>query len=126
MPESPYSSERMTQAPGTRHFMPPEALVPQWVTIRCVLIWLCVISQQWPIPKGKGQAQIDPNTDEIIALTEVERRQRYTDQINDGSLKQLVMSCLDNDQGRRPPISQVYGRITRTITGELTSLYCIV
>ena len=48
----------------------------------------------------------------VIMLSEVERRQHYIDQTREGSLKQLVITCLDDDPGERPPISVVSERIT--------------
>ena len=82
--------------------MPPEALIPNphyglpldVFSFGCVVCH--VISQQWPKP--------DPYTDEMIVVSEVMRRQRYINQISDGSLKQLVISCLDNVPERRPLI----------------------
>ena len=59
----------------------------------------------------------DPKTRTRLVRTEVERRQHYIDQISEGSLKQLVITCLDDDQERRPPISVVSERITSIITG---------
>ena len=56
-------------------------------------------------------------------FTEVKRRQHYIKQISDVSLKKLVISCLDDDPDRRPPISHVCERITSIITGELTCCY---
>ena len=47
----------------------------------------------------------------------VEFRSCYIDQISEGSLKQLVITCLDDDQERRPPISLISERITNIITG---------
>ena len=112
MPESPYSSEEMTKAPGTVDFMPPEALVddPHYGLPLDVFSFGCVvchvISQQWPIP---SQTTVPiPNSSELRTFSEVERRQRYIDQITDESLKQLVISCLDNDPERRPPIWEDY------------------
>ncbi|XP_065884645.1 uncharacterized protein [Dysidea avara] len=119
MPGSPYSSEEMTQAPGGISFMPPEAsaddlhygLPLDVFSFGCVVCH--VISQQWPIPS-------DP-TKQGKPLSEVERRQHFIDQISDESLKQLVISCLDDDPERRPPISQVCGRITSIITGHYSN-----
>jgi len=54
---------------------------------------------------------------------EIDKRQEYINQISDGSLNLLVRSCLYNNPGRRPRISQVCGSITSIIAGELTSLY---
>ena len=108
---SPSSSDELTRAPGTLHFMPPEALEddPHYGLPLDVFSFGCVvchvITQQWPTPA-------DRVTMESVALSEVERRQHYIDQISEGSLKQLVITCLDDDQDRRPPISVVSERIT--------------
>ena len=50
-------------------------------------------------------------------VSEVERRQHYINQISEGSLKQLVITCLDNNPDERPPISVVSERIASIITG---------
>ena len=111
---SPLSSDRIIT--GTIGFMPPEALVddPHYGLSLDVFSFGCVvchvITQQWPTP-------LELITDRGVVLSEVERRQRYIDQIREGSLKQLVITCLDNDQKRRPPISLVSERITSIITG---------
>ena len=108
---SPSSSDELTRAPGTVDFMPPEASVnnPHYGLPLDVFSFGCVvchvITQQWP-------TLADRVTMESVALSEVERRQHYIDQISEGSLKQLVITCLDDDQERRPPISVVSERIT--------------
>ena len=115
---SPLSSDMMTKVPGTLHFMPPEAFGddPHYGLPLDVFSFGCVvchvITQEWPIPTSH-----DPIIKKRVALSEVERRQCYIDQISEGSLKQLVITCLDNDQERRPPISLVSERITSIITG---------
>ena len=117
---SPLSSDRLTQAPGTTEFMPPEVFSndPQYGLPLDVFSFGCVvchvITQQWPTPSPSVIK--DPETGKLI-VPEVERRQRYIDQISEESLKQLVIICLDNDQERRPPISVVSKRITSIITG---------
>ena len=99
---SPLSSDRMTIAPGTLHFMPPEALVddPHYGLPLDVFSFGCVIchviSQQWPEPLSSKVR--DPKTGKRLALTEVESPQHYIDQISEGSLQQLVITCLDDDQ----------------------------
>ena len=113
---SPLSLDNMTKIPGTVSFMPPEAFednphygLPLDVfSFGCVVC--CVITQKWPTP-------LESTTKKGMILTEVERRKHYIDHINEGSLKQLVITCLDNDQERRPPISMVSERITSIITG---------
>ena len=113
---SPLSSDRLTGAPGSGHFMPLEAFVhnPHYGLPLDVFSFGCVvchvITQQWPTPSSLKRR--NPVTGKLVVLSEVERRQRYIDQISEGSLKQLVITCLDDDQERRPPISVVSERIT--------------
>ena len=114
---SPLSSDRMTRVLGTLDFMPPEVLNfkddPHYGLPLDVFSFGCVvchvITQQWPY--------IDPPTSKLVTLSEVEKRRYYIDHISEGSLKQLVITCLDNDPERRPPISLVSERITSIITG---------
>ena len=121
MEVSPLSSERMTICPGIEDFMPPEAFLfdPHYGLPLDVFSFGCVvchvITQQWPAPLS--WVRINPTTNKQKVLSEIERFNRYVDQISEGSLKQLVITCLDNDQKRRPPISLVSERITSIITG---------
>ena len=118
---SPLSSDRMIRAPGTLHFMPPEAFDddPHYGLPLDVFSFGCVIchviTQQWPTPSNK--VDFDPVTRKRVALSKVKRRQHYIDQISERSLKQLVITCLNDDQERHPPISVVSERITSIITG---------
>ena len=118
---SPLSSDKMTKVPGTVHFMPPEAFEddPHYGLPLDVFSFGCVIchviTQQWPTPSASQV--VDGKSRRKVIVSEVERRQRYIDQIRERSLKQLVITCLDNDQERRPPISLVSERITSIITG---------
>ena len=118
---SPSSSDGLTKTLGTPNFMPPEALVddPHYGLPLDVFSFGCVvchvITQQWPEPLLSKVR--DPKTGKSLVLTEAESRRRYIDQISEGSLKQLVITCLDDDQERRPPISVVSERITSIITG---------
>ena len=120
-PLSSDSSSRLTTVPGAIDFMPPQALVddPQYGLPLDVFSFGCVvchvITQQWPTPLPL--TRFDPNTRKRVALSQVERRMRYIDQISDGSLQQLVMECLDDDQEERPPISLVSERIISIMTG---------
>ena len=118
---SPLSSDRMTKVPGTTHFMPPEVFQdnPHYGLPLDVFSFGCVvchvITEQWPEPSSTKK--YDFMTRRLVVLSEVERRQRYIDRISDGSLKQLVIKCLDGDPDERPPISLVSERITSIITG---------
>ena len=114
-------ASKMTVAPGTTHFMPPEALMedPHYGLPLDVFSFGCVvchvITQQWPQPSDKQH--YDYNVGRTVTLSEIQRRRQHIDQISEGLLRQLVRSCLDEDPKIRPPISQVNKRITSIITG---------
>ena len=112
----PKRQSRMTQAPGTVDFMPPEAL-ENVTNIRygkeldvfsfgCVM--LHTLSHQWPTP---SQAVIvNPDTGLVTGRTEVERRSQYFERIDRSRsdvLIPLIESCLSNLPKNRPSIVRV-------------------
>ena len=119
-------SEEMTK--GISEFLSPEAFKdhPHYGLPLDVFSFGCVachvITQQWPFPRPERIS--NPMSSLPLALSQVERRKHYIDQINKGPLKQLVIACLDNNQEKRPSISVVSERITSIVTGNLTFLYC--
>ena len=113
----PRRQSRMTQAPGTAHFMPPEALAEDVTNIRygkeldvfsfgCVM--LHTLSHQWPTP---SQAVIiNPDTGLVTGRTEVERRSQYFERIDRSRsdvLIPLIECCLGNLPKNRPSIVRV-------------------
>ena len=100
-----------TQAPGTTHFMPPEALrnKPRYgkpvdvFSLACVA--LQVMSHLWPEPKDLL------SEDSMTALTEIQRRDEYITFCTQPALKQLVELCLHNKPEQRPEISTVCGKL---------------
>ena len=113
------SSDKLTQGPGTSDFMPPEVYGdnPHYGLSLDVFSFGCVIchvmTQQSPEPSAATAP--DPLVRKRVSLSEAQRRRHYVDEISDGSLKQLVIACLDNDQERRPTMSVVRERITSVI-----------
>ena len=112
--DSKQTKSRLTTAPGTLHFMPPEALDeedPVYGTPVDVFsfggIALHLFSEEWPTPSGPKKR--DPNTNKLVALSEAQRRQRYLDTmtVEAAVLKEMVMKCLDDDPEQRPPIQEV-------------------
>jgi len=103
----PNKMKTQTQAPGTLHFMPPEALLnrPHFgkpidvFSLGCIACH--VMSHQWPEPKDRVPEG------SLIALTEVQRREDYLLFCTQSSLKQLVESCLHNAPEQQPLISDV-------------------
>ena len=112
--DSKQTRSRLTTAPGTLHFMPPEALDeedPIYGTPVDVFsfagVALHLFSEKWPTPSGHKKR--DPTTRKMVSLSEVERRQQYlnTMTVEGTALKEMVMKCLDDDPDERPPIQQV-------------------
>ena len=112
--DSKQTKSRLTTAPGTLHFMPPEALEednPVCGTPVDVFsfegIALHLFSEEWPT--SSGPKKHDPTTNELVALSEAQRRPCYlnTMTLEGAALKEMVMRCLDDDPGQRPPIQEV-------------------
>jgi len=107
------TKSKLTQAPGTVAFMPPEAVRsdPVYGVSLDVFsfggIILFLATHEWPKPTD--QTGTDPTTGKLIAFTEVERRQKYLEQMimEMKKLKQLTLSCLDNDFLKRPRVEEV-------------------
>ena len=124
--DSKQTKSKLTTAPGTLHFMPPEALVednPVYGSPIDVFsfggIALHVFSEEWPTP-GSSKMK-DPATNKLVARSESERRQQYLDKMTDkaANLKKVVEQCLDDDPDERPPIQEV----TRTIEPLKVSIH---
>ena len=130
----PRRQSRMTQAPGTAHFMPPEALAEDVTNIRygkeldvfsfgCVM--LHTLSHQWPTP---SQAVIiNPDTGLVTGgRSEVERRSQYFERIDRSRsdvLIPLIESCLSNLPKNRPSIVRVCDQLEGQLVDRLTNGY---
>ena len=94
-------------------FMPPEALSirpvygPSLDVFSYGGVILNVITQLWPEPTDP--AEFNPDTGRRELVSEVKRRQQYLDKMTGGAadLKSLVVSCLDDNPKKRPPLTQV-------------------
>ena len=113
------NQKTMTKLPGTSDFMPPEALSrrpmygPSLDIFSYGGVILNVTTQLWPQPSDR--TQFNPDTDIWEVVSEVKRRQLYLDKMTGGAadLKQLVMSCLNDNPKKRPPLTQVSTTIER-------------
>ena len=101
------SKSTLTQAPGAKDYMPPEALKknPHYgkpvdiFSLACVT--LHVMSHRWPEPKDRV------SEDTLTVLTEMRRREDYINFCTQPALRKLVESCLNNTPEKRPDISVV-------------------
>lgn len=108
---------KLTKVPGTVDFMPPEAFAstPVYGTGLDVFsygnIMLFVATHKWPTPMD--QVKFDPKTDELIPLSEVQRREEYLNEIRGdvAHYKPLIISCLHNNPTKRPTITDVSKRL---------------
>ena len=119
----PKRQSRMTKAPGTMDFMPPEALANvtnicygkelDMFSFGCVM--LHTLSHEWPTPSEA--VIINPDTGLATGgRTEVERRSRYFERIDRNRsdvFVPLIESCLSNLSKNRPSIARVCTSWTR-------------
>ena len=114
--DSKSTQSKLTRAPGTVHFMPPEALAnnPTYSTGLDIFSYgglvLHVVNQEWPEPTSS--TAFDPKSRQVKGFTEVERRQKYLDMIDimtaEGEvLRSLAVHCLDNDPAKRPTTANI-------------------
>ena len=108
---------KLTKVPGTVDFMPPEAFAstPFYSIGLDVFsyggIMLFIATHKWPTPTD--QVKLDPITDALLPVSEVERRREYLDEITGDftRYKPLIMSCLHNSPAKRPTIADVSRRL---------------
>ena len=113
------SGRQMTKAPGTPHFMPPEALDdnpaygPSLDVFSYGAVILYVTTQDWPEPRAREKYNSVTGKRELVS--EVERRQEYLDKMAESEvgvkLRRLIVSCLDDDQAMRPMIADISSSI---------------
>ena len=112
--DSKRTKTQLTKLPGTVDFMPPEAFEdnPHYDTSLDVFsyggVMLYTVNRKWPTPSA--QVKRDPLTNELKALSEVERRQQYLDEVTgqEGEvLIPLIKDCLNNDPSMRPAMSDL-------------------
>ena len=121
MEVSPLSFDRLVKTPVTTHFIPSDLSLQLSGFSSDVFSFGCVIchliTQQ--LPTLSSTKFKDSVTGKLVVLSrsEGERCSKYINQISDGSLKELVITCLDDDPKGRPTISVVSERITSIITG---------
>ena len=115
--DSMRTKTRLTQLPGTVDYMPPESFEDnaRYHTSLDVFsyggVMLYTVTGKWPTPIP--QVKRDPITNELKALSEVERRQQYLDEVTGEAevLTPLMKDCLNNDPTMRPSMLKLSCKI---------------
>ena len=116
--DSMRTKTQLTKLPGTVDFMPPEAFEdnPHYDTSLDVFsyggVMLYTVNGKWPTPSAPVKQ--DPLTDELKAVSEVDRRQQYLDEVIGEEaevLKPLIKDCLNNNPSMRPSMIDISGKI---------------
>ena len=112
---SPLQVTRMTNAPGTPAYMPPEVMIanPRYNTsideFSYGVLMIHMFSGQWPEP------QVGPTRFEdghLVPVTEAERREVFLRAIgNDHPLMDLILKCVNNDPSGRAHASELVERL---------------
>ena len=125
-------AKTLTQNPGTNDFMPPECsgskpdygLPLDIFSFGGVILYIC--TQQWP--ELSPLMGFDPDTGNRIISTELQRRQKYLDEMIGANkdLKPLVLSCLDDNPKNRPIVEEALLEIKQVIDAYNEKMYCKV
>lgn len=110
----PYSQvTKMTQAPGTQCYMPPEALDPNpsYSTSMDVfsfgILIIHVFSGKWPFPT-QATCVSPSNPNDLLPVSEADRRQEYLDVLGaNHPLMVLIHQCIHNNPINRPAAIKV-------------------
>ena len=114
---TPLQVSRMTQAPGTPAYMPPEVMVanPKYNTsvdkFSYGIMMIHMFSGRWPEPQV---GQIRTEGGKLIPVSEAERQEVFPCVIgNDHPLMNLIHRCINNDPQLRPRVNEIVCRLVR-------------
>ena len=122
---SPDQAQRMTRAPGTRCYMPPEVMENNPMYDKSVDIFsfgvliLHCMSEEWPLPRDVIEQ--DMITGAVVkANTELEKRHQYVDKIQTMTpLTPLVEQCLRDSSSNRPTIVSVIASVSSAVAQDM-------
>ena len=113
----PKTQSKMSEAPGTALFMPPEASAetPDYGCDIDIFSFACValhtLTGKWPNPTQPTKQE----SGVLVAVSEANRRIKYLNEIGDEDMKDLLVRCLDNDRHKRPKITVVYEEVNKVL-----------
>ena len=115
---TPQQMSRMTHAPGTPAYMPPEAMRANAKYDTSIdefsygILMIHVLCGRWPLPVCEA-ARPDPrNADQLIPVSEADRREGYIQDIgNAHPLMDLILRCVSNNPARRARAAESVQRL---------------
>ena len=115
---TPQQMSHMTCTPGTPAYMPPEAMRanpgydPRIDQFSYGILMIHVLSGRWPLPVCEA-ARPDPrNPDQLIPVSEADRREYYLQDISTAHpLMDLILRCISNDPLRRARAEEMVQQI---------------
>ena len=113
---TPLQLSRMTRAPGTLAYMPPEALSeePRYDTrideFSYGVLMIHVLCGQWPFPCEP--VRVNPENQQLIPVSEAERRNQYLRIIGNAHPQMdLILRCVSNIPEQRARAAEIVQRM---------------
>ena len=111
---TPQQMSRMTITPGTPAYMPPEAMRanPRYDArmdeFSYGILMIHVLCGKWPLPVCEAARPDPQNPDQLIPVSEADRREEYLRDIgNTHSLMDLILRCVSNNPVRRARAAEI-------------------
>jgi len=129
--DSKKTQKKLTKAPGTVDFMPPEATEENTIYDVSLDVFsfggivLFLATHKWPTPTKL--IETNPDTETIKAYSEVERRRTYLDKMTGDMevLKSLAISCLSNHRSNRPTTVEIWSQLKSLHTSKVCNRACM-
>ena len=111
---TPLQMSHMTRTPGTPSYTPPEAMRanPRYDTrideFSYGILMIHVLCGRWPLPVCEAARPDPQNPDQLIPVSEADRREEYLQDIGDGHpLMNLILRCVSNNPVRRARAAEI-------------------
>ena len=117
---TPLQSSRMTAAPGTIAYMPPEVLIenPKYDTSIDVfsfgILMIHIFCSKWPVPQVP---QVFYRSGMPVICSEADRREVFLRDIpSDHPLMELIQKCIENDSTQRPHAAAIVDKMQSLVS----------
>ena len=115
---TPQQMSRMTSTPGTPAYMPPESMRanPKYNArmdeFSYGILMIHVLCGKWPLPVCEAARPDPQNPDQLIPVSEADRREEYLRDIgNANPLMDLILRCVSNNPVRRARAAEIIQRM---------------